>query len=136
MKYLGIDYGTKRVGIAVSDADGLMAFPKAVIPNDLTLMRTVKELIEGEQVGEIVIGESKAHSGADNPIMRDVRRFVSELERETDLLVHFEPEFYSSTEARMLKEQTGMPVHLVDAEAAAVILNSFINRTRENDSPV
>ena len=132
MKHIGIDYGERRVGIAVSDADGSMAFPKAVFPNDRTLMMSVKEMIKNEDAKVIVIGESKAHSGADNPIMEKVRRFVGDLERETGLPVHFEPEFYSSAEARLLKEQSsGKSEALVDAEAAAVILNSYIARTRE-----
>lgn len=131
MKYLGIDYGEKRVGVAVSDADGLMAFPKAVLPNDSTLMMAVKDLVRDEHTQAIVIGESKAHDGSDNPIMRGARQFAEDLERETGLPVHFEPEFYSSSEARMLKEQTGTPFHLIDAEAAAVILNSFIARSKK-----
>jgi putative Holliday junction resolvase len=136
MKYLGIDYGEKRVGIAISDKEGMMAFPKATLPNDRALMMTVKDFIKNEEAEAVVIGESKANSGEDNPIMNKVRQFVGDLERETGLPVHFEPEFYSSSEARMLKDQTGMPTQIIDAEAAAVILNSFLARTKEGDSPV
>ena len=44
MKFLGIDYGTKRVGTALSDSDGSMAFPHAVIPNDKKLILVIKEI--------------------------------------------------------------------------------------------
>lgn len=134
MKYLGIDYGEKRVGIAVSDADGLMAFPKTVLTNTITLLPTIKDIIASESVGAIVVGESTAHDGSDNPIMRAARQFAEDLRQETGLSVHFEPEFYSSSEARMLKDQTGNTGETIDAEAAAVILNSYIARARMGDS--
>lgn len=130
MKLIGIDYGSKRVGVAVSDADGSMAFPKAVVPNDRTLMSTIKELLKKEQVEAVVVGESKARDGSDNPIMQNARVFVGDLERETGLPIHFEPEFYSSAEAKRLKEQAGAQTGIVDAEAAAIILNSFIERQK------
>jgi RNase H-fold protein (predicted Holliday junction resolvase) len=77
----------------------------------------------------VVIGESTSNHGTENPVMRSAREFAKELERETNLPVHFEPEFYSSTEARLLKEQaTTRPVTTVDAEAAAIILNSYLAR--------
>lgn len=126
MKHIGVDYGEKRVGIAVSDNGGNMAFPKAVFPNDRTLMMSIKELIENEGAGTIVVGESKANDGSDNPIMKKARQFAGDLERETGLPVHFEPEFYTSQEARKLTEKKA----LVDADAAAIILNSYLERNK------
>lgn len=134
MKVVGIDFGSKRVGVAVSDADGLMAFPKGVFPNDRMLMTNVKDLIASQKAGAVVIGESKARDGSDNPIMGSARQFAEELGWETNLPVHFEPEFYSSAEARLLKEQSSGKVEaLVDAEAAAVILNSYLARSRRGE---
>ena len=123
MKIIGIDYGGKRVGIALSDDNGTMAFPKAIFPNDRMLMTSMVELIKKEGVKKIIIGESKNKDGEDNPIMQKVKQFAGDLERETGLDVYFEPEYYTSLEARRLTEGKA----LVDAEAAAIILNSYID---------
>lgn len=125
MKYLGIDYGEKRVGVAVSDDAGRVAFAKATLPNDRMLMTTVTDLLADGV--EVVIGESKAPSGADNPIMVKARAFAAELER-AGYVVHWEPEYYTSVEARRNAAEVGASTAFVDAEAAAIILTSYLNR--------
>lgn len=129
MKYVGIDYGTKRVGFAVSDVAGRLAFPKMTLANDKMLIPDAVTFIKKEQAETLVIGESKNNEGMDNPVMRDARWFAKELERETGLPVIFEPEFYSSVEARKLLDAPGA----VDAEAAAIILGSFLARINTYD---
>ncbi len=126
-KLLGIDYGEKRVGIAMSDDSGSVAFPKMTLSNNKSLLQTLSTLIRNENVGAIVFGESKNSSGADNIIMKDARRFAEELKRSTGLKVDFESEFYTSVEARR-----DIPEGKVDAQAAAIILNSYINRTKQH----
>lgn len=122
-KLMGIDYGSKRVGIALSDENGKIAFPHAVFPNDRTLMGDLTALAKRHQVSEIVIGESKRSRDEENPIAARARALGLELERETTARVHFEPEYYSSQEVR-----THTGATRVDAEAAAVILNSFLTK--------
>lgn len=129
MRLLGIDYGTKRVGLALSDALGTMAFPKTVIENNAHLVPTLAEIIQKEGVIGVVVGESKNLKGTDNPVMNDIRAFADELARTTGIQVHLEPEFYTSREARRLAagspaRKKGAPV---DAEAAAIILTSYIS---------
>ncbi len=126
-KLIGIDYGEKRVGVAVSDDSGSIAFPKATFPNDRTLLPTLIELIRKENASVVVIGESKNSSGQDNAIMGGVRGLVGDLERSVAVIVHYEPEFYTSVEAR---RDTGNK--FVDAEAATIILNSYISRTKKS----
>ena len=122
-KLMGIDYGTKRVGVAVTDISGSVAFPKATLPNDKALMRDIVQMIKDESISDIVVGESKDKDGADNSIARTVRKFAEDLTRETGVAVHFEPEYYSTQEAR-----THSGTYLVDAQAAAIILNSYITK--------
>lgn len=122
-RLMGIDYGLKRVGVALTDEEARVAFPKAVVPNDRHLVSVIIEMIAGSQVSEVVIGESKDNRGADNSIARSARTFALRLEAETGVIIHFEPEQYSSQEART---HTGN--YLVDAEAAAIILNSFLSK--------
>lgn len=122
-RILGIDYGTKRVGIALSDEDGRVAFPKAVFPNDKYLLGALVELITGHAVQEVVIGESTDNSGGENAIARDARSLGRDLARATSATIHYEPEFWSSQEVRA---HTGE--RAVDAEAATIILNSFLTK--------
>lgn len=122
-KILGIDYGTKRVGVAVTDEEARVAFPKAVYPNDRTLMMEIVALIKKEGVAEVVVGESKDKDGVENTMMKNARKFVEDLGREVPVTIHFEPEYYSTQEVRA---HTGE--YLVDAKAAAIILNSFITK--------
>lgn len=126
-RLIGIDYGAKRIGVALSDEDGRIAFPKAVFPNDSHLVRSVTQLLSEFGVREVVIGESKDNRGGDNPIAERARAFGVELERASNATIYFEPEFYSSQEVRT---HTGSR-HDVDAAAAAVILNSFLTKRHD-----
>jgi putative Holliday junction resolvase len=125
-KLVGIDFGTKRVGVAVSDESGSVAFPKTTLANDRALIPALIALIRAENVSSVIVGESHDMNGKDNTVMTAVRSFVSELENAVAVTVHYEPEFYSSREARREGQQGS-----VDAQAAAIILNSFITRTKK-----
>lgn len=130
MKLLGIDFGRKRVGIAVSDEEQKIAFPKAVYPNDKKLIGRVADFCKENSVSGIVLGESKNFKGEDNPVMEDIFKFKTELETKTSLPVFLEPEFMSSSEAEKMRAE-GDNKEMLDASAAAVILQSFLSR-KEN----
>ncbi|MBU6491090.1 Holliday junction resolvase RuvX, partial [Patescibacteria group bacterium] len=68
MRYLGIDYGTKKAGLALSDEAGTMGFPHSIVPTTLRLIDELCALIAKEDVGAIVIGESRTLAGGENPI--------------------------------------------------------------------
>src|SRR5277367_2568238 len=99
MKYLGIDYGGKRVGIAVSDAAGMIAFPRTTVPNDGGLIAHIQTVIQEEHVDSIVVGDTKSHNGANNPISKEADAFVEDLARGTGLPVERSWELWSSIEA-------------------------------------
>ena len=69
MKLLGIDYGEKRVGVAVSDETNAYAFPHSVIKNSPRLIEKVAAICVAENIGEIVVGESNDYAGKPNKIM-------------------------------------------------------------------
>ncbi len=126
MKLLGIDYGEKRVGIALSDEGGTIAFPKNILDNDNELLKKIYKITKNEEVGVIIIGESTDYKGNENPIMERIKSFKERLEDDTLLPVFYEPEFLSSQEARNMNETA----KVVDAGAAAIILQSYIDRTK------
>ena len=130
MRYLGIDFGTKKVGLALSDESGAMGFPHGIVPNDGRLIDEVLALIERKDVGAVVIGESRDFSGAENPVAKDAKAFGLLIERRAGIPVHFEPETLTTQEARRDPEGIRMPGRApVDASAAALILTSYLSRT-------
>lgn len=132
-RVLGIDFGSKRVGVALSDEEGRFAFPYAVVARSRSLESEVLEIIKKECVTCVVIGWSKDFSGNENPIMKQARDFARSLEMHTGLLVAFEDETFTTKEARRLpnKAQKTRKKHSsapVDASAAALILSSYLDK--------
>jgi putative transcription antitermination factor YqgF len=126
MKYLSIDYGSKKVGFAQSDDEGRLAFPLMVSPNDKTLMKDTLEIIREMKFGTVVIGESVDGSGKLNPIAKEARKFGMEIENAIDVRVVFEKEWYSTVEARKQPGKEGD--HEVDDQAAAIVLQRYLDK--------
>lgn len=134
MRFLGIDYGSKRVGLALSDASGRFASPYLVLPADSKLVSKIVAICEKEGVEKIVIGESKDLRGALNPIMKKVEKFREALGAAVSLPIDYEPELFTSVEA--MRSPAGgaekMPDDgLLDARAAALILKSYLDRDHD-----
>jgi putative Holliday junction resolvase len=122
MKYLGIDYGTKRIGLATSDEEGRVAFPKEVIPNDNKVLEVLERYIKEEGVECIVLGESKNYLMEDNDIMTEVLDLKKILETTMEVDVKMHSEVLSSVQAKKM----GASDKMLDASAAAVILQSYL----------
>ncbi len=124
MRYAGIDFGKKRVGVALSDEGGTFALPHAVILNNKKLLPTLGQIFTEQEVSAVILGESHNYKGEANAIMKDVLVFKKRIEQELNLPVYFEPEFLTSAEAERIQGNTGM----LDASAAALILKSYLDR--------
>jgi putative Holliday junction resolvase len=85
MKYLGIDYGSKRIGLAVSNREGTIAFPRTTIPNDAQRWEALKKFLEEEHAEVIVVGDTRTLSGHENPITNDAVTFARRLETDSKL---------------------------------------------------
>ena len=118
MKCLGIDVGQERVGVAVSDDGGSVAFPLAVLERKECAEHLLALLAE-RNIEAAVFGESVDLDGADNPIMKEVRKIAKALREQVKVV--FEPEQFSTQAAGRLGKGT-------DAEAAAIILQSYLDR--------
>ena len=125
-RLVGIDFGSKRVGIAVSDEAGEFALPREVLPNDDDLVDEVAQICADEDAQAIIIGESKDYDMTDNAIMKEAREFAEAIGDETGIPVHFELEFMSSVQAARFQGETDM----LDASAAAIILQSYLDKQR------
>lgn len=124
MKYLGIDFGSKRIGIAISDEEGKMAFPHSVVLNSKNTLSEVGEIIKKEKIEAVVIGESNNFKGEPNKIMAGIKEFKKEIEEKINTKVFFEPEFMTSSQAEQIQGKNEMH----DASAAAIILQSFLDK--------
>ncbi len=134
MRYLGVDYGSSKIGLALSDEAGTMGFPHAVVSNTPRLADELAALIARENVGAVVIGESRDLAGGENPIAKDARALGALLTARAGVPVVFESEVFTSAEARrapekQMKSRAAKPRANVDASAAALILTSYLSRT-------
>lgn len=125
---MGIDYGEKKIGIAISDENGKIAMPFGVIANIgiADAAKKVKKLCDEKRVHQIVIGESKDFKGNPNPIMREITKFKELLAKEANLPISYHPEVLSTVEASRITGKNKS----VDASAAAIVLQSFLDKVK------
>lgn len=128
MRFLGIDYGHKRIGLAISDPSAALAFPHSTIQTSEHSPDEIADLCKKELINGIVIGDSKNFKGEDNTIMKEARLFAELLKVKTGLPVSFEPEIMSTIQAERLQGRADAQKNTIDASAAAVVLQSFLDR--------
>ncbi|MBI3634553.1 MAG: Holliday junction resolvase RuvX [Candidatus Yonathbacteria bacterium] len=131
MRYLGIDYGTKRVGVAISDEGGTLAFPYAILDNGKGLVGEIKNICAHESVGAIVVGESLDYKGKPNPIMTKTNTFIKEIKEIINIPIILEREFLTTQQARFFQTERKR----VDDSAAAIILQSYLDRKGNKPIP-
>lgn len=140
MRLLGIDYGTKRIGVALSDEGARLAFPHATLTNDKQLIPELRAIIDQYEVGKVVVGESKDLQMKDNRLMEDVEYFVAELAQKTGLPVELHPEFLTSVQVSKThfqlserhKDRGFEKPKQLDAQAATVMLQHYIDSSKHN----
>lgn len=123
---LGIDYGKKRVGVAMSDPDKKIAFPHSIIENDPELPQQIHELCKQNEIDLVVVGESKDFNQKENPIMADIKRFVEKFSKLSHITLVYEPETLSSHQVSKIQGDT----ENIDSGAASIILQSYLNRVK------
>lgn len=121
MRYLGIDHGKKRIGLALSDPGGLIAFPHGTVKN----LSEVLRVIEKEDVESIVIGMPVSFRGRVSYQAQEVKVFAASLRKRVELPIAFENEVLTTKLARQHTEPGK-----ADASAAAIILQSYLDRIR------
>lgn len=131
MRYMGIDYGKKRVGIAVSDENGRMAFPKTTIFNTgvAVVVKKIVTLCKQEHVERVVVGLPFNLDGTETEQTILTRKFARALEKSLPYPVEFEDEMLTSRVAR----GSGMKGGHVDAAAAALMLQSYLDKKSRAD---
>ncbi len=134
---MGLDFGSKTVGVAVSDPLFLAASPVEIIRRDhpsklrKTLAR-IEALILEYNVGKIILGNPLMPSGDEGERVRLTNEFADSLRRRTGLEVIMEDERLTTVEADDIMDEAGIPKSehkkYVDMIAAQLILQSYMNR--------
>lgn len=124
-KYLGLDYGSKKIGLAISDEDGKFAFPFSIIPNkdkEKSVLEIIK-ILEEKEIKHLVIGESVNLKGEANKILKEAKDFIQKLQEKIAIEIFFEKEWLSTIEARRFSDRRD-----ADDSAAAIILQRFLDK--------
>jgi putative pre-16S rRNA nuclease len=152
MRVLGVDFGTRRIGLALSDHSAILARPWQTIeagPTPAASARVVAQLLErgrtsgddeATDVGAIVVGLPRRLNGADNDQTQLARDFASALAELTRVQVRLQDERLSSHEAESRlsvneKDWRRRKAQL-DAAAAAVILQDYLDEASASQGPV
>ncbi|HEY4488285.1 MAG TPA: RuvX/YqgF family protein [Candidatus Paceibacterota bacterium] len=124
MKYIGIDFGTTRIGIAISDMDEKIAFPRGTLLNDTNVFSKVVALVAEEHVGAIVVGDTLTLEGRANSVTPAVESFIKELAAIARVPVLSASEAWTTVEAARYAPKGS---EHDDSAAAAVILQRFLD---------
>ncbi|HAP51031.1 MAG TPA: Holliday junction resolvase RuvX [Porphyromonadaceae bacterium] len=135
-RILGIDYGRKRSGIAVTDPLQIVAGGLGTVPTH-TLLDWIKAYVAREQVERIVVGQPTQLNGAPSESMRYISPFLKQLSRALPMVevVLYDERFTSTIAHRAMidggmKKSDRRDKSRVDTIAAAIILNDYLNSTK------
>ena len=145
MKYLGIDYGEERIGLAISDHEERMAFAlttlsRKTLPSKEAFFTALLNIIAEQNAGGVGVGlplPLNQHQGLSKepPTCRKARNFAARLARRCSMPIYLVNEALSSSEAESRLQEAGFKgqklKEKLDAEAAAVILQQFLNLPQE-----
>ncbi len=130
-KLLGIDFGLKRTGIAITDDLGIIAVPHSFV-SSYQLMDFLIETIPKLKIEGLVLGFPLRQDGTDSHITENVRLLKAELEKQFPIIpVYFQDESYTSSKAMEAIHQIGKKKQkkdkgLVDKISAAMILQEYL----------
>lgn len=130
MRYLAIDHGQKRTGLAICDRNETICSPLTVISAQQDVLKKIVEVIADEGVEAIVLGLPVNMDNTEGPQAQTVRLFAEELQTKIDIPLHFQDERLTSfaAEEKLAPAELGrkkQKKHL-DAVAAAQILENFL----------
>jgi len=133
MRSLGIDFGERRIGLAISDPEGRLALPLTTLErrNDRSAVREIAEIARREGVGRLVLGEPVGLDGQRGEAAERVRRFGNRLAGITGLPVRLINESLTTVEAQERLRAAGVDTRReperIDAVAAQILLQEALD---------
>jgi putative Holliday junction resolvase len=140
-RILGIDYGTRRIGLAISDPLRILATSYGALTNESDVIGQLRQILEKEQITLIVVGMPLSLSGKKTAKANEVEEFVELIRAQCRVEVVFWDERFSTSIARqsMLamgtkKKERRRRDGRIDSMAAAIILQGFLDSTKRSMS--
>lgn len=134
MRYLAIDYGDKRTGLAICDAGETIVSPLKVIHGQKDLLKKITDIVDAEKVEAVVLGLPLNMDDSQGPQAKLVLKFADRLKANVDIPLHFQDErlsTFSAEEKLAAADFTrGKKKKRLDAVAAAQILEAFLEQKR------
>ncbi len=134
MRSLGLDIGDKRIGVALSDPQGILASPLAIINcrDERADVEAIIAIINQHQAEQIIVGLPRSMDGSIGKQAEKVKAFTQELCNHTKVPVEFRDERLSTVLANRLMQEVKKTREKVrrDAIAAALILQSYLDEAR------
>lgn len=132
MRILGIDYGQKRIGMAMSDPLKITSQPMPFLPNDKNMWANLKKFIEENEISEIVIGLPITMKGTDSEMTVEVEKFSKELESIVSMPIILQDERLSTMESEKFLISANVSRDkrklVRDSMAACIILQDYLER--------
>lgn len=132
-RFLGIDFGLKRIGIAVSDPLHTFAYSLTTLQNDSTLLKKLSDIIHSKNIKKIVLGVPSDEKTSATSIVNKVKKFQEQLIKEFNLDVIEWDETYTSVMAKdriiesVNKKKKRKNKELIDMNSASIILQEYLD---------
>ncbi|MCX6135629.1 MAG: Holliday junction resolvase RuvX [Ignavibacteriales bacterium] len=138
-RIMGIDFGTTRIGLSLSDPLQIIAVPFKTLDNKLGVIDRICETIQQEEVGLVVVGMPLNLKGEKGKKAVEVEKFVEEVRKGTSIeIIHWDERFTTSIAHQTLltmgtkREDRRTNKGRVDAMAAAILLQGFLDSRKRS----
>ena len=137
-RIMGIDFGIKRIGIALSDSLKMFAYTHKTILNNQNTFNELKDIIEEKNISEIVLGIPNEERASKTSIVKEVHNFKTQLETKFFLNIILWDETYTSVIAQqrilesVTKKNKRKNKDLLDMHSAAIILQEYLDSIKRN----
>lgn len=137
MRFLGIDFGERRIGLALSDSEGHWALPLTTLgrASDHQAIQRIREIALAEGVESLVLGEPRNLDGSRGAAAKRAASFARKLRDHTGLPCQLVDESLTSVEAQERLRKAGLDPRRhrerVDAVAAQILLQQFLDSREE-----
>lgn len=127
MKYIGIDFGEKRIGVAISDDKGIIAEPYSIIKrkSDTEAIKQIQSICQKENIDKVIVGVPQVFSSLHFPQAKRVQNFINKCRHELTIEVDTYTEAFTTKLAKQNKK-----LKRVDASAAAYILQFYMDNQK------
>jgi len=135
-RILSIDFGMKRIGLALSDPLKIFAYPFVTLKNDNNFIPALTDLIKVQGISEIVVGYPLKENGEKSSSTLEVEKFVQRIKEKIKLNIVLRDERYTSELAKqnilqsVTKKKKRRDKGLVDRNAASIILQEYLDELK------